>query len=122
MNIFTRAGVYAGDENNVGLWGLYFSGNQTTGRFYLNKGNFKFEDITETAGLVTKRWCTGFSIVDINGDGFLYIYVNVGGSAKFGEMHNLLYINNGSLPSEKGGDGGGVTFTEKAEQYGIAET
>ena len=122
MNIYTGAGVAAGDVNNDGLVDLYFSGNQTTGRLYLNKGNFKFEDITEKAGLVTNRWSTGVSIVDINGDGFLDIYVNVAGSAKFGDMHNLLYINNGSLPSGKGEGGGGVTFTEKAEQYGIAET
>lgn len=119
MNIYTGAGVAAGDVNNDGLVDLYFSGNQTTGRLYLNKGNFKFEDITEKAGLVTNRWCTGVSMVDINGDGFLDIYVNVAGSAKFGDMHNLLYINNGSLPS---GKREGVTFTEKAEQFGIAET
>jgi hypothetical protein len=122
MNIYTGAGVAAGDINNDGLVDLYFSGNQTSGRLYLNKGNFKFEDITEKAGLVTNRWSTGVSIVDINGDGFLDIYVNVAGSAKFGDMHNLLYINNGSLPSGKGDDRRGVTFTEKAEQYGIAET
>jgi hypothetical protein len=61
-------------------------------------------------------------MVDINGDGFLDIYVNVAGSAKFGNMHNLLYINNGRSPSQKGAGRGEVTFTEKAEQYGIAET
>src|SRR6478609_7606681 len=96
MNIYTGAGVAAGDINNDGLVDLYFGGNQTTGRLYLNKGNFKFEDITEKAGLITNRWCTGVSMVDINGDGFLDIYVNVAGSAKFGDMHNLLYINNGN--------------------------
>jgi hypothetical protein len=116
MNIYTGAGVAAGDINNDGLVDLYFSGNQTSGRLYLNKGNFKFEDITEKAGLVTNRWCTGVSMVDINGDGYLDIYVNVAGSPKFGDMHNLLYINKGPSPS------GEVTFTEKAKQYGIAET
>lgn len=111
MNIYTGAGVAAGDINNDGLVDLYFSGNETSGRLYLNKGNFKFEDITEKAGLVTNRWCTGVSMVDINGDGFLDIYVNVAGSAKFGDMHNLLYINNGN-----------GTFKESAQKYGIAET
>jgi hypothetical protein len=111
MNIYTGAGVAAGDINNDGLVDLFFSGNQTTSKLYLNKGNFKFEDITAKAGLVTNRWCTGVSMVDINGDGFLDIYVNVSGSPKFGDMHNLLYINNG-----KG------KFTESALKYGIAET
>ena len=111
MNIYTGAGVAAGDINNDGLVDLYFSGNQTSGKLYLNKGNFQFEDITAQAGLVTDRWCTGVSMVDINGDGFLDIYVNVAGSPKFGDMHNLLYINNGN-----------GTFTESAKKYGIAET
>ncbi|MGZ8559635.1 MAG: CRTAC1 family protein, partial [Chitinophagaceae bacterium] len=125
MNIYTGAGVGAGDINNDGLIDLYFSGNQTTGRLYLNKGNFKFEDITEKAGLITDRWCTGVSMADINGDGWLDIYVNVAGSPKFGDMHNLLYINNGdsiSLPTGKSGAGAEVTFTEKAKEFGIAES
>ena len=119
MNIYTGAGVAAGDINNDGLVDLYFSGNQTTGRLYLNKGNFKFEDVTEKAGLVTNRWCTGVSMVDINGDGWLDIYVNVAGSAKFGDMHNLLYINNGSSPSTSGNRHGEVTFTESAKNMAL---
>jgi len=111
MNIYTGAGVAAGDINNDGLTDLYFSGNQTSGKLYLNKGNLKFEDVTEKAGLLTNRWCTGVSFVDINQDGFLDIYVNVAGSPKFGSTANLLYINN------KNG-----TFTEAAAKYGIADT
>jgi hypothetical protein len=111
MNIYTGAGVAAGDINNDGLIDLYFSGNQISGKLYLNKGNFKFEDITEKAGLLTNRWCTGVSFVDINQDGFLDIYVNVAGSPKFGSTANLLYINN------KNG-----TFTEEAAKYGIDDT
>jgi enediyne biosynthesis protein E4 len=110
MNIYTGAGVATGDINNDGLMDLYFSGNQTTGRLYLNKGNLQFEDITEKAGLVSDRWQTGVSMVDINQDGFVDIYVNVSGSEKFGNLANLLYINN-----QNG------TFTEKAAEYGIAE-
>ncbi|MBC7628865.1 VCBS repeat-containing protein [Ferruginibacter sp.] len=116
MNIYTGAGVAAGDINNDGLPDLYFSGNQTSGRLYLNKGNFKFEDITEKAGLLINRWCTGVSMVDINGDGLLDIYVNVAGSAKFGDMHNLFYINQGISAA------GNVTFKEQAAAYGIADT
>ncbi|WP_018616871.1 VCBS repeat-containing protein [Segetibacter koreensis] len=122
MNIYTGAGVAAGDINNDGLVDLYFSGNETPGKLYLNKGNFKFEDITEKAGLLTNRWCTGVSMVDINGDGFLDIYVNVAGSSKFGDTHNLFYINNGFSHSPGNSPNRQVTFTEKATEYGVAET
>jgi enediyne biosynthesis protein E4 len=111
MNIYTGAGVAAGDINNDGLTDLFFSGNQTSGRLYLNKGNLQFEDVTEKAGITSNRWQTGVAMVDINQDGFLDIYVNISGNAKFGDMHNLLYINNQNN-----------TFTEKAAEYGIAET
>ncbi len=111
MNIYTGAGVAAGDVNNDGLVDLYFSGNQNSGRLYINKGNFRFEDVTEKAGLITNRWCTGVSMVDINQDGWLDIYINVAGSPRFGNTANLLYIN-----SRNG------TFTEEAAKYGIADT
>jgi hypothetical protein len=111
MNIYTGAGVAAGDVNNDGLVDLFFSGNETSSRLYINKGNMQFEDVTEKAGLITNRWCTSVSMVDINQDGFLDIYINVAGSKKFGSTANLLYINN------KNG-----TFTEQAEKYGIADT
>ncbi len=111
MNIYTGGGVAAGDINNDGLPDLFFSGNETSSRLYLNRGGLRFEDISEKAGLVGNRWCTGVSMVDINGDGWLDIYVNVAGSAKFGDMHNLLYIN------DRNGH-----FTESAAAYGIAET
>lgn len=110
MNIYTGAGVAAGDVNNDGLVDLFFSGNQASCRLYLNKGNMRFEDVTEKAGLVTNRWCTGVSLVDINQDGYIDIYINVAGSVKFGSTANLLYINN------KNG-----SFTEQAEKYGIAD-
>jgi enediyne biosynthesis protein E4 len=122
MNIYTGAGVAAGDINNDGLVDLFFSGNKSSCEMYLNKGNFKFEKITKTAGLITDRWCTGVSMVDINNDGFLDIYVNVAGSKKFGNTANLLYINNGFSPSPGGEGRGEVTFTEKAAAYGIADT
>lgn len=110
MNIYTGAGVAAGDVNNDGLTDLFFAGNQQSGRLYLNKGNLHFEDITPKAGLVSNRWQTGVSMVDINQDGWLDIYVNVSGNKDFGSTANLLYINNQ--------DG---TFSEKAQSYGIAD-
>lgn len=111
MNIYTGAGVAAGDVNNDGLTDLFFSGNQSTGRLYINKGKLQFEDVTQKAGLLSDRWQTGVSMVDINQDGWLDIYVNVSGSSKFGNLSNLLYINNRN-----------GTFTEKAAAYGIADT
>ncbi len=110
MNIYTGVGVATGDINNDGLNDLYFSGNQVSGRLYLNKGGLKFEDITESAGLITTRWGTGTIMADINQDGLLDIYVCVSGSAAGADSKNLLYINNGNN-----------TFTESADAYGLAE-
>ena len=122
MNIYTGAGVAAGDIDNDGFVDLYSSGNQTSGKLYLNQATeanqeITFLDITEQAGIQTNRWCTGVSMVDINQDGWLDIYINVSGNAKFGNMANLLFINNGV--SKKTGT---VTFTESAKAYGLAET
>ncbi len=110
-NFYTGAGVAAGDINNDGLTDLYFSGNMESGRLYVNKGNLRFEDITESAGLIHQRWGTGVAMVDINQDGWMDFYVCVSGHGPLAERANLLYINNQDN-----------TFTEKAEAYGIADT
>src|SRR6266550_9159428 len=103
--IYNGAGVAAGDIDNDGLPDLFFSGNMVSSRLYRNKGHMQFEDITERAGVRTNRWCTGATMVDINGDGFLDIYVSVSGPkwSKAEERANLLFVNN------KNG-----TFTEEA--------
>ena len=111
MNVYTGAGVAVGDINNDGLTDIYFSGNMVSGRLYLNKGNFEFEDVTEQAGLFNASWGTGTSMVDINQDGFLDIYITVSGGAPESERANLLYINNGDN-----------TFSEKANDFGLADT
>jgi len=82
-------------------------------RLYLNKGGMRFDDITERAGVTTRRWATGATMVDINNDGYLDIYVSVSGPewSKGGERANLLFVNNRNR-----------TFTESAAQYGIADT
>ena len=94
MNIYTGAGVAAGDLNNDGLTDLYFSGNMVTGRLFLNQGGLKFKDITLASGVENERWGTGAAMIDINQDGWLDLYVCVSGSAPEEQRGNLLYINN----------------------------
>ncbi|WP_194775344.1 VCBS repeat-containing protein [Pararhodonellum marinum] len=107
--IYNGGGVAVGDVNNDGLPDLFFSGNMVSSRLYLNKGNFEFEDITVQAGIETDVWVTGASMVDINGNGLTDIYLSV--ANKNPELSaNRLYVNNG--------DG---TFSEKAEEFGIAD-
>jgi hypothetical protein len=80
-------------------------------RLFLNKGNFKFEDITQKSGIAEKQgWCTGATMVDINGDGKLDIYICRSADIRNEMRKNLLFINNGDL-----------TFTEEAEKYGLAD-
>ncbi|MFS4466595.1 VCBS repeat-containing protein [Maribacter sp. 2210JD10-5] len=117
MNIYTGAGVAVGDVNNDGLTDVYFSGNMVSGKLYLNKGDLTFEDVSDQAGILNNRWGTGATMVDINQDGFLDIYVCVSGGAKESERGNMLYINNGLSHGS-----GQVTFTEQAAEYGLADT
>ncbi|WP_281542075.1 VCBS repeat-containing protein [Maribacter aestuarii] len=117
MNIYTGAGVAVGDVNNDGLVDVYFSGNMVSGRLYLNKGDMQFGEVTREAGLMDNKWGTGAVMVDINQDGFLDIYVCVSGGGDVKNRANMLYINNG--PSEGSGQ---ITFTEKAAEYGLADT
>ena len=108
--IYNGAGVAIGDINGDGLPDIYLTGNMVSSRLCLNKGDMRFEDITETAGVMTDRWATGATMVDIDGDGDLDIYVSVSGPEWSApeDRRNLLFSNNGDN-----------TFAEAASTYGI---
>ncbi len=107
---YNGSGVAVGDINNDGLQDLFFAANDEKCRLYLNNGNLKFQDITETAGILPRQsLSSGVQMVDINADGFMDIYVCRTGLFRDPNLRaNQLYINNGNL-----------TFTEKAAAYGL---
>lgn len=114
LNIYNGGGVGIGDFNNDGLQDIYLAGNAVPNRLYLNKGNMKFVDVTKEAGVGgLGGWGRGVSVVDINNDGLLDIYVCntlLNDSAK---RRNLLYVNQGV-------DKNGVPhFKEMAKEYGL---
>ncbi len=121
--VYNGAGVGVGDFNGDGRPDLYFAGNVVDNRLYLNRGGLRFEDVTEAAGVAAEgAWSTGVTVVDINQDGLLDIYVCVAGPApkdpreKDEKWANLLFVNQGV-------DENGVpVFEEQAEEYGIADT
>ena len=103
------AGVASGDINNDGLADLFFTSNQHSNRLYLNRGNLRFEDITDSAMPVDRGdWRSGVTMADVNGDGFLDIYVCQVGNYQGIQGRNQLFINQGNL-----------TFEEKAGEYGL---
>ena len=103
------AGVAAGDINNDGLIDLYFTSNQNSNKLYLNRGDLRFEDITDMAGVAGHgTWKTGVTMADVNADGFLDIYVCQVGNYKNLQGRNQLFINQGNL-----------TFKDEAQDYGL---
>ncbi len=116
-NIYNGGGVGIGDFNNDGLQDIYFTGNVVSNKLYLNKGNLKFEDVTNEAKVTGEgRWCRGVSVVDINNDGWMDIYVCVAMEKDPAKRENLLYVNQGL-------DKNGVpVFKEMAAEYGLNDT
>lgn len=111
-NFYNGGGVSIGDINNDGLPDIYFTSNQSKNLLYLNKGDFKFQNITEISGVGGNRaWSTGVTMVDINADGFLDIYVCNSGDVEGDNKQNELFINKGDM-----------TFTEEATKYGLADS
>jgi len=111
-HIYIGSGVAIGDINNDGLADVFFGGNQVPDKLYLNKGGFKFEDITQNSKLaINSGWTWGVTMADVNADGYLDIYVSRNGNSENpSDRRNQLYINNQDL-----------TFTESAIKYGLAD-
>lgn len=106
--VYSGGGVAVGDVNKDGLPDIFLVGNMTSSKLYLNKGNLKFEDTSTTNGIATNNWCTGVTMVDINNDGWLDIFVGSYGYPTIAQARCWLFIN------QKNGK-----FIEKAEEYGL---
>ncbi|MBY5952244.1 VCBS repeat-containing protein [Algoriphagus marincola] len=110
-NYYNGGGVALGDVNQDGLLDIYLTANLGPNRLYLNRGNLKFEDVTEQAGVAgTRAWSTGVAMADVNGDGLLDIYVCNSGDISGDNKQNELFINQGN-----------GNFSEEAEKYGLAD-
>ncbi|WP_235296465.1 VCBS repeat-containing protein [Portibacter marinus] len=110
-NFYNGGGVAIGDINNDGQPDIYLTSNLGSNKLYLNKGNMQFEDISQSAGIEeADKWSTGVSMVDINNDGFLDIYICNAGQRAESNQKNALFINQKDN-----------TFLDEAEAYGLAD-
>jgi enediyne biosynthesis protein E4 len=109
---YNGGGVAAADFNNDGWTDLYFTSNMGDNKLYINNKNLTFTDITKSSGAAGKKgWKTGVSVADVNGDGFVDIYVCYSGDVSRNQRTNQLFINNGNL-----------TFTDKAKEFGVDDS
>ena len=116
--IYNGGGVGIGDFNNDSLPDIYFSGSRVANKLYINKGNMKFEDVTDAAGVNGNgKWCKGVSIIDINNDGLMDIYVSAAVLLPAKDRKNLLYINQGNNVVT-----GNPIFKEESEDYQLADS
>ena len=110
-NFYNGGGVGLADINNDGLIDVFLTSNMGSNKLYLNKGDWKFEDISKTAGIEeSNKWSTGVVMVDINNDKLMDIYVCNAGYREGNDQRNALYINQGDL-----------TFENQAAEYGLDE-
>jgi len=115
--IYNGGGVAIGDVNQDSLPDIFFTGNQVHNRLYLNQGDFTFKDISSPAGITAAdKWCSGVTMVDINADGLLDIYVAATVHQPASRRANLLFVNQGADES------GIPRFEEQASEWGIADT
>ena len=116
--LYNGGGVSVGDVNNDGLSDIYFTGNMVGSHLYINKGDFQFKEIAKDAGVFAEGlWNTGTTMADVNGDGFLDIYICRSAAKDPDKRKNQLFINNG--PSTGSGQ---VTFTERGAEYGVDDS
>ncbi|WP_405383065.1 VCBS repeat-containing protein [Maribacter sp. LLG6340-A2] len=123
--IYNGGGVAVADFNNDGLSDVYLSGNSVPNKLFLNQGNLKFKDITAISDLTEKKgWKTGVTIVDINGDGWMDIYLCYSGNAPqegfekpviidYAPRANQLFVNTGKL------ENGVPKFIDKTDEYNV---
>lgn len=115
--IYNGGGVGVGDFNGDQKPDVFFAGNQVSNKLYVNKGDMKFRDVTQSAGVGGNgRWCSGVSVVDVNADGRLDVYVSTTLHKSAARRANLLYVNQGNDAD------GAPRFREMATDYGVADT
>lgn len=115
--VYNGGGVAVGDFNNDGFQDLFFTANMVANRLYLNRGELTFDDVTDLSGTAGEdKWYTGVSVVDINGDGWMDIYICASRSSNPEQRKNELYVNQGL------NENGIPVFTEQAVKYGLDDS
>jgi len=110
--LYNGGGIAIGDVNNDGLEDIYFTGNMVASRLYINQGDLEFKEVAKEAGVdAAGLWNTGTTMVDVNGDGLLDIFVCRSAAKNPLFRKNLVFLNNGDM-----------TFTESAGLLGINDT
>ncbi len=117
VNLYNGSGIGIGDFNNDSLPDVFFAGSIVPCQLYLNRGEFRFRDITGEAGTSGEgRWCSGVSVIDINHDGWMDIYVCATMKDKESDRQNILYVNQGLSPDHV------PVFKDMAAEYGLNDS